>query len=443
MGRWRKWNGAAQCGSGPEGRRETLAPSKVSRKQKRMERGKIASPPSPCLSCAPPLTNTSQHNPSLLSHTPTTMLPCDYCHSKPALLFCRPDSAKLCLLCDHHVHAANALSLKHLRFQICETCNADNAAVSCSSHNLLLCHSCDLDAHAPAPASLHHRHRLRGLSGCPSVPEIASTLGLDLRRRHAKCRHEVYEQVLEVARTRNEGEFAPAESLELRFDSENDVVDEMLLQQTPFTSLLGMSDSQSEFDAAKSNNNGYGAQEGDLLWSFDPNYQPPQVWDFQLQKSRDCDEPRLVTFDGLEVPKSFQDVHNMNYSTIGDDILSRNNQSDQSSSSHAKKKEESNKKARGGLSSESKLLESIPYSATNNVVVMEHLVGGNDNVSTLKARVSLEELAKNRGDAMLRYKEKKKTRRYDKHIRYESRKARADTRKRVRGRFVKASDVEA
>lgn len=31
--------------------------------------------------------------------------------------------------------------------------------------------------------------------------------------------------------------------------------------------------------------------------------------------------------------------------------------------------------------------------------------------------------------------------RYDKHIRYESRKARADTRKRVKGRFVKASDA--
>lgn len=31
--------------------------------------------------------------------------------------------------------------------------------------------------------------------------------------------------------------------------------------------------------------------------------------------------------------------------------------------------------------------------------------------------------------------------RYDKHIRYESRKARADTRKRVKGRFVKASEA--
>ena len=71
----------------------------------------------------------------------------------------------------------------------------------------------------------------------------------------------------------------------------------------------------------------------------------------------------------------------------------------------AKKKEENNKKAKGGLSSESKLFESIPYNGTNNVVVMEHLVGGNENVGTLTARVSLEELAKNRGDAMLQLSE--------------------------------------
>lgn len=200
--------------------------------------------------------------------------------------------------------------------------------------------------------------------------------------------------------------------------------------------------SESDLHAAKSSDDGYGTEAGDLLWNYNPAYQPPQVWDFQLQESRDCGEPGVVTFDGLEVPKAFQDVHNMNYSTIGDDLLSRNNQSDQSSSSHEKKKEES-KRAKGGLSSESKLFESIPYSGTNNVVAMEHLVGGNECFSTLKARVSLEELAKNRGDAMLRYKEKKKTRRYDKQIRYESRKARADTRKRVRGRFVKASDVQA
>jgi hypothetical protein len=52
----------------------------------------------------------------------------------------------------------------------------------------------------------------------------------------------------------------------------------------------------------------------------------------------------------------------------------------------------------------------------------------------------LEQMAQNRDNAMQRYKEKKKTRRYDKTIRYETRKARAETRLRVKGRFVKATD---
>lgn len=42
---------------------------------------------------------------------------------------------------------------------------------------------------------------------------------------------------------------------------------------------------------------------------------------------------------------------------------------------------------------------------------------------------------------MIRYKEKKKARMYEKKIRYASRKARADVRKRVKGRFVKAGEA--
>ncbi|KAJ1392902.1 CCT domain [Sesbania bispinosa] len=394
-------------------------------------------------------------------------LPCDYCDSKSAVLYCRADSAKLCLVCDQHVHSANALSLKHVRYQICENCKNDTASVRCSTDNLLLCNRCDWDAHGGSSALSHHiRHRLEGLSGVPSVPEIVSVLGLDLKPDDVvsvsdfegpvvpvfpssksqsltcgKHRDEVYEQLVEIAK-RNRS--LCGEDVEFEFnDSSNDVGDLLLQQTTPFTSLLTL---PSEFDNDLRKNHDYGTEEaGDLVWNCNPQYQPPQVWDFQLQKSRDCNEARVVMFDSLEeaslsIPKSLQDMDNINCSTI-DDILSRNNQSDQSSSSHVKNKEESNKKTRGGLSSDSKLVESITFSSTNNVAVMQHLVSGTENVSTIKTKVSLEELAKNRGDAMLRYKEKKKSRRYDKHIRYESRKARADTRKRVRGRFVKASDT--
>nr|CAB3456803.1 unnamed protein product [Digitaria exilis] len=46
-----------------------------------------------------------------------------------------------------------------------------------------------------------------------------------------------------------------------------------------------------------------------------------------------------------------------------------------------------------------------------------------------------------RDNAITRYKEKKKRRKFDKNIRYASRKARADVRKRVKGRFVKAGEA--
>ncbi|KAK8519055.1 hypothetical protein V6N12_012285 [Hibiscus sabdariffa] len=46
-----------------------------------------------------------------------------------------------------------------------------------------------------------------------------------------------------------------------------------------------------------------------------------------------------------------------------------------------------------------------------------------------------------RDKAKMRYNEKKKTRTFGKQIRYASRKARADTRKRVKGRFVKAGEA--
>lgn len=44
---------------------------------------------------------------------------------------------------------------------------------------------------------------------------------------------------------------------------------------------------------------------------------------------------------------------------------------------------------------------------------------------------------------VLRYREKKKTRKFEKKIRYASRKAYAEMRPRIKGRFAKRTDVEA
>ncbi|EFH41883.1 hypothetical protein ARALYDRAFT_357028 [Arabidopsis lyrata subsp. lyrata] len=49
--------------------------------------------------------------------------------------------------------------------------------------------------------------------------------------------------------------------------------------------------------------------------------------------------------------------------------------------------------------------------------------------------------ATTRNNAVMRYKEKKKARKFDKRVRYVSRKERADVRRRVKGRFVKSGEA--
>ncbi|KAF5930656.1 hypothetical protein HYC85_031529 [Camellia sinensis] len=71
------------------------------------------------------------------------------------------------------------------------------------------------------------------------------------------------------------------------------------------------------------------------------------------------------------------------------------------------------------------------YSASKYIQFTESsvLVRG-ETPTTAITKADMEHLVQNRGNAMQRYKQKKKNQRYNKHIRYESRKARADIRKR-------------
>lgn len=100
---------------------------------------------------------------------------CDHCNSEAAILYCRADSAKLCVMCDQHVHSANPLSLKHIRSQICDNCHSQPVSFVCVSDNLFLCQDCDSDAHS---STNHNRLPVEGFTGCPSPCQLASHLGL-------------------------------------------------------------------------------------------------------------------------------------------------------------------------------------------------------------------------------------------------------------------------
>ncbi|XP_042500382.1 zinc finger protein CONSTANS-LIKE 14-like isoform X2 [Macadamia integrifolia] len=415
-------------------------------------------------------------------------IPCDFCSEEIAVLYCRADSAKLCLFCDKHVHSANALSHKHLRSQICDNCCSELASVRCSTDNLVLCQECDWDAHGNCSVSTsHERSPLEGFSGCPSPLELASIWGLDLSddkkplrpktpppattlqelvvpnhksqmypdvpsaymppatsKQQQSCGHGkrkvvILRQLVELLRRDLPDDLRPGtprkttaqqgnvEGLDLHTEPDWVMNENMSLHhQAPYTSMLSESMNLKEND---------GFIEDNILGDNPPE-QSCQIWDFNLGRSRvhvasgpldvgyDTSNAGFVvsSYNDLmkdsrsETMKVLKDIYQMNCSsTAHEEFPSQINNSNNPAASQGATTSESNN-----------IATPIRRDETTPAATME---------------VDMELLAKNRGNAMLRYKEKKKTRRYDKHIRYQSRKVRADTRKRVNGRFAKASEA--
>lgn len=81
---------------------------------------------------------------------------CDSCKSASATLFCRADSAFLCVGCDSKVHAANKLASRHERVLVCEVCEQAPAHVTCKADAAALCVTCDRDIHSANPLARRH-----------------------------------------------------------------------------------------------------------------------------------------------------------------------------------------------------------------------------------------------------------------------------------------------
>ncbi|KAK6927697.1 B-box-type zinc finger [Dillenia turbinata] len=81
---------------------------------------------------------------------------CDSCKSATANLFCRADSAFLCTSCDSKVHAANKLASRHARVWMCEVCEQAPASVTCKADAAALCVTCDRDIHSANPLARRH-----------------------------------------------------------------------------------------------------------------------------------------------------------------------------------------------------------------------------------------------------------------------------------------------
>ncbi|GJP35981.1 hypothetical protein CLOM_g20522 [Closterium sp. NIES-68] len=106
---------------------------------------------------------------------------CDFCEKGRATVYCKADSARLCLSCDRVVHSANNLSLRHHRTLLCDGCNAEPASVRCRDENLSLCPECDTASHSANPSGANHsRHVFECFTGCPSAADLAKLWGCDM-----------------------------------------------------------------------------------------------------------------------------------------------------------------------------------------------------------------------------------------------------------------------
>ncbi|KAM0860176.1 hypothetical protein ACQ4PT_046723 [Festuca glaucescens] len=113
-----------------------------------------------------------------------TMAACYFCGDMPAVVYCRADASGLCLPCDRHVHGANTVSSRHARAPLCAACRAAGASVRRGGAARFLCSDCDFDEHRRGaeqggdPPLLHDRGTVEGYTGCPSVGELAAILGV-------------------------------------------------------------------------------------------------------------------------------------------------------------------------------------------------------------------------------------------------------------------------
>ncbi|XP_078433871.1 zinc finger protein CONSTANS-LIKE 13-like isoform X2 [Wolffia australiana] len=275
---------------------------------------------------------------------------CDFCGEEEAVVYCRADSAKLCLICDRQVHTANVLFHKHNRTLI-SAASGGGAA-------------------------------WEGFSGCPSATELAAALGLDFPPKPCSS-SSLGAQLAEIAK-RDGGPETP-----VRSSGSHEAED---FRQLDYSLLVPDDDAQ---------------------WHCEPLDHATQMERFRDHRHHQPSN------DTSYLIKRYTDL------------------------------------LQGAC-----LPEEEAYLSSRPSMVGNLLPGGFAGPSTasgeprascsprdeqtanfaprVTGRIDGELLAMNRDSAMIRYREKRKNRSYEKRIRYESRKARADTRKRVKGRFVKS-----
>ncbi|CAL0315639.1 unnamed protein product [Lupinus luteus] len=396
---------------------------------------------------------------------------CDFCGDQRAVVYCRSDAACLCLSCDRNVHSANALSRRHSRTLVCERCNSQPAFVQCTEESISLCQNCDWLGHGSASSSsTHKRQTINCYTGCPSSAELSSIWSFFsyIPSMGEKCEQEL--GLMSINENRNNGTWVPSES--------QNVSGSPQVTDLPSKDKSSVGASSMPEPSSKPRLPDQPPESADecipkLNWSSKKS--PGIFEDDDLYDDFNMDEVDLEL-------ENYEELFGMTLSHSEDLFENGGIDSLFGTKEIAASACNSNCQAAAAAAEGSSVgLINVMQPACSNAASADSMLSSKTEpfrcITGRQAKnISFSGISKDsstvdyqdcgassmllmgeppwcppcpesslqyasRSNAVMRYREKKKARKFEKSVRYASRKARADVRKRVKGRFVKAGDV--
>ncbi|OVA12523.1 zinc finger protein [Macleaya cordata] len=320
---------------------------------------------------------------------------CDSCRAAACAVYCQADSAYLCIRCDTCIHAVNSGVWMHERVLVCEACECAPASFSCKADAAALCISCDAKIHsANALARRHHRIPILPITGFlrePTAAHPGKHFGPHVHVEDGFLAHKVEEEEEEEDETTSWLLLNPVKN---KNQSNNG-----FLFGNEVEEYLDLD----EYNSCTENNSQYYVNDSVV---------PVQCGTVKEKQQQQEQQQNLQSDMEFEASKS-----GFNYTT---------------SISHS-------------VSFSSVDTSVVPDTANVNEISNSHVrppKGTIDLFSSPPFQMPTQFSSVDREARVLRYREKRKTRKFEKTIRYASRKAYAETRPRIKGRFAKRTDAE-
>ncbi|XP_038725215.1 zinc finger protein CONSTANS-LIKE 2-like [Tripterygium wilfordii] len=321
-------------------------------------------------------------------------------------VYCRADGSYLCTGCDSRIHAVNQEPSGQERVLVCEACERAPAVFLCKADAALLCTSCDANVHSANPLSRRH-HRV-SISGSPYTQP--GTIGTEFLSQEAEEEEAASWLLLNPVKT--------STTTTTNNDKQINNVNNGVLLGEEYLDLFGYNSIGGNQFNEQYNQDDQEEQKCYSIVLQKSSYGGDSVVPVQCGEAKDGLQQHQLNFQlGLEYEPSKPKVYSFN----------------------------------GSVS------PSIPISSLEVGVVPESTISGNSLslshtrpptgaiglFSAAPVQMPQQLTQMDREARVLRYREKKKTRKFEKTIRYASRKAYAETRARIKGRFAKRTDVES